>query len=94
MPCAVAGPHRLADADLGDGLDVLAGREVADAQLEPLRPVVVDQRREQLSVGADLERAEPEIFLALGLDRLVEDDLVVAAARPACDTRCDTARPA
>ena len=56
--------------------------------------VVVDQRREQLAVGADLERAEPEIILALGLDRLVEDDLVIAAAEPACDTRCGTARPA
>ncbi len=79
---------------VGDGLDVLAGRKVADAQLEPLRPVVVDQRREQLAVGADLERAEPEIFLALGLGRLVEDDLVRAARRQACGTRSDIARPA
>ena len=91
---AVAGPHRLADPDLGDRLDVLAGGEVADAELEPLRAVVVGQRRQQLAVRADLERAEAEIFLAFGLDRLVEDDLVVAAARPACGTRCGTARPA
>ena len=75
MPAAVAGPHRLADADLGDGLDVLAGGEVADAQLEALRAVVIGQGREQLAVGADLERAEAEIVLALGLGRLVEDQL-------------------
>src|SRR5207248_7382414 len=43
---AVAGPYRLADADFGDGLDVLARRDIADTQLEALRPVVVDQRRE------------------------------------------------
>ena len=61
-PGAVAGPHRLADADLGDRLDVLAGREVADPQLEPLRPVIVRQRREQLAVRADLERTEAEII--------------------------------
>ena len=64
---------------VGDGLDVLAGGEIADRQLEPLRPVVVDQGREQAAVGADRERAEAEIFLALGLGILVEDQLVVAA---------------
>ena len=45
-------------------------------QLEPLRPVIVDQSRGEAAVGADLERAQAEIFLALGLGRLVEDQLV------------------
>ena len=65
-----------ADADLGHRLDVAAGGEVADAQLEALRAVVVDQDRGVAAVGADLDRAEPEIFLALGLGRLVEDQLL------------------
>ena len=94
MPGAVAGPHRLADADLGDGLDVLAGRKVADAQLEPLRPVVIGERREQLAVGADLQRAEPEIIAALGFGRLVEDQLVVAAADRLAVPASDIARRA
>ena len=49
-------------------------------ELEALRAIVVDQSREQLAVGTDFERAEPEIFLSFGLDRLVEDHLVLAAA--------------
>ena len=72
----------------------LPRRKVADAQLEPLRAVIIGERREQLAVGADLERAKPEIFAALGFGRLVEQDLVVAARRPACDTRSGTAPPA
>ena len=92
-PGAVAGPDRLADADLGDRLDVFAGGEVADPQLEALRAIVVDQRGKQASVGADLERAEPEIFLALGFGRLVEDELDRRRRRRACGTRCDTCAP-
>src|SRR5205085_819457 len=34
----------------------------------------------QLSVGTDFERAEAEIILARRLNRLIEDDLVIAAA--------------
>ena len=94
QPGAVAGPHRLADPDVGDRFDHFAGRKVADSQLEALGPVVVDQGREQFAVGADLERAEPEIILALGLGRFVEDDLVARRPRPACGTRSDIARPA
>src|SRR4051812_28207495 len=33
---AVARPYRLADADIGDGLDVLARRQLTNAQLKPL----------------------------------------------------------
>ena len=91
---AVAGPHRLADADLGDRFQVLAAGEIADVELEPLRPVVVDQGRGEAAVGADLERAQAEIVLALGLGRLVEDHLVGAAVDAACDTSCDIARRA
>ncbi len=91
---AVAGPHRLADADLGDGLDVLAGREVADAQLEPLRPVIVRQRREQLAVGADLERAKPEIFACPRPRPARRTSLRRRRRRPACDTRSGIARRA
>src|SRR3954454_19980181 len=76
---AVAGPHRLSDANFGDRFDVLARRKIADAQLEALGAIVVDQRREQPPVGARLDRAQAEILLALGLDRLVEDDLILAA---------------
>src|SRR3954453_21721710 len=75
---AVAGPHRLPDADVGDRLDVLARGDLADAQLEPLRPIVVDQSREQPSVGTRRNGAQAEIFLPFSLDRLVEDDLVSA----------------
>ena len=78
---AVGGPDRLADADLGHRLDVAAGGELADAQLEALRAVVVDQHRGVAAVRADLDRAEPEILLARGLGGLVEDDLLAAAAR-------------
>src|SRR5436190_2901140 len=77
---AVARPHRLADADIGDRLDVLAGSQVANAELEPLRAIVVDQGCEQLSVRTDFKRAEAEIILARGLDGLIENDLVIAAA--------------
>jgi hypothetical protein len=76
---AVAGPNRLPDADLGDGLKLFAARKIADAQLEPLRPVIVGEGRQQLAVGADLERAKPEVFAASSLCRLVENDLVFAA---------------
>ena len=73
---AVGGPDRLADADLGHRLDVAAGGDLADAQLEALRAVVVDQDRGVAAVGADLHRAEPEILLARGRGGLVEDDLL------------------
>ena len=50
-----------------------------------------------LPVGADLERAEAEILLALGLGRLVEDDLVLAArdrlAVPGAVLRAGRERP-
>src|SRR5215203_1512674 len=76
---AVAGPNRLADSDLCNRLDVLAGRKIADPQLEPLRPVVIRERRDEFPVRAHLHCAEPEILAALRLDRLVEDHLVLAA---------------
>ena len=73
---AVGGPDRLADADLGHRLDVAAGGDLADAKLEALGAVVVDQDRGIAAVRADLDRAEPEILLALGLGGLVEDQLL------------------
>src|SRR5205814_8073627 len=78
-PGAVARPDRQAYPDLADGLDVLPRRKVADPKLEPLRPVIIGERRHEFAVRADLERAQPEIFAALGLDRLVEQHLVGAA---------------
>src|SRR6185369_3220210 len=77
---AVIRAHRLADADRGYGLDVLGRCEVADAQLEPLRAVIVRQRRQQLPVRARLQRSKAEIMIARRLGRLVEDQLVRAAA--------------
>ncbi len=60
QPPRIRGPHRAADADLGDGLDILAGRQVADLELEPFRSVVVDHRRRIAPVRADLDRAQPK----------------------------------
>ena len=77
---AVAGPHRLADADRRHGLDILPGRQIADSKLEPLRAVIIGKRGQQLPVSADLERAEPEIMIAVRLRRLVEDRLIVTTA--------------
>ena len=92
MPRAVAGPHRLADADLGDRLDVLAGREVADAQLEPLRAVIVDQGREQLAVRADLKAPSRKYSLPSASAVSSKISCVVAAAPRACGTSRDIAR--
>src|SRR4051812_22689765 len=73
-----ARPHRLADRDVGDGLDILARREVADAQREAFGAAVIDEDRGELAVRADVHRAQAEIILPLGLQRLVEDNLVLA----------------
>ena len=79
QPGAVGRPDGRPDPDNCDGLQILARSEVADPELEPFRPVVVDHRREKATVGAGLDRAEPEIFMPLGRGRLVEDELVRAA---------------
>jgi hypothetical protein len=47
---AVVRPDGGSDADLGDRLQVLSGSEITDAQGEALRPIVVDQRGEELAV--------------------------------------------
>jgi hypothetical protein len=60
---AVAGPGGLADRDVGDRFGHLAGREVADPQVEPLRAAVVDERGGEPPVGAHLEGAEADISL-------------------------------
>src|SRR3569623_2007402 len=92
-----AGPDGLADADVGNGLEVLAGRDVANPQLKTLGPIVVDERRQQLSVRADFERAQPEVILALRFRGFVEQDLVGAAphwlAPPGPILRAGSERP-
>src|SRR5205823_14345734 len=65
-------PHRNRRASLA----VPAATDVANTQPEALRAVIVGESRQEPAVGADLQRAEAEIVLALGLDRLVEDDFV------------------
>ena len=47
--------------------------------MESLRPIVIDQHRGKLPVRAHLHRAEAEIVLTLGLNRLVENHLVITA---------------
>src|SRR5207253_6582805 len=74
---AVAGPHRLPDPYRGHGLDVLPGREVANAQMEALGAGSIGQRCREASVRADFQRAEAEVILPVGLGRLVENDLIV-----------------
>src|SRR5207342_2550984 len=81
QPFGIAGPYRLADADLGHRLNVYPGRQIADLELEPLRPVIVDQRRQQPAIGADREGTEAVIFLALGFLILAVDEHFVAAGR-------------
>ena len=76
---AVGCPDDSADADLGHRLDVAAGGKVADAELEPLRAIVVDQGGGVAAVRADLQPAEPEILLALRLGGFVENRLRMAA---------------
>ena len=58
-----------------------AGGEVADAQLEPLRPVVVDQRRQQFAVRRHGDRAQAEIIQPGRGRDLVEDQFFGAAIK-------------
>src|SRR3954464_1832586 len=76
---AVRGPDWPADADVGDGFNVAAGGDVANAQLEPLRSIVVDQGGGVAPVRADLHRTEPEILLARRFGTFIENGLRFAA---------------
>jgi hypothetical protein len=58
---------------------MLAGREILNPHLEPLRAVVVDRIGEQVAPVRHRQRAEPEIFLALGESGFVEDQLIGSA---------------
>ena len=59
----------------------LAGVEVLDPQRVALVALDVDGVGEQRAVGADLERAEREELVALGLDVAVEQHLLALGRR-------------
>ena len=61
---------------------VLAGCQVADADREKLRPLVVDGIGQEFVVGAVRRRADLPIAPALGLLVAVEQDLLAAAPAP------------
>ena len=73
---AVKGP-RHAGADTGDRVvEVRPGREVADVQVVPLVPGDVDGEGEPGPVRGDVAGPQGEELVPLGLDVLVEDDLL------------------
>ena len=89
---AVARPDDGA-ARVGDGVgQVLAGRQVADADGEELGALVVDGVGEQRVVGAVRGGAELPVGLALGLLVAVEQDLPRARRRAGAGTAADTGR--
>ena len=57
-PVRAVRPDRMADRDVRDGLDILTGCEITDAQGESLGPAVVDMDGGEPSVGTHL-RARP-----------------------------------
>jgi hypothetical protein len=71
-----------------DVVEVGAAVQVADAHRVALAAVDVAGPGEQVVVGADLEHAQGEVVVALGLGVLVEQDLLrcgLARATPAVD---------
>jgi hypothetical protein len=77
-------------AGLGYLHDVVAGVEVADADGEHLAARGVREVGQTPVVRADVEAAETEVVVPLGLDVLVEQDLLVRRRRPGVDR---TAQP-
>ena len=76
---AVLGPDDARKRAGDDVLQLLAGFEVADVEVETFRTIIVIGISEQLAIGADLGSAKPEIILALGELVFIEDQLVRTA---------------
>ena len=78
---AVVGPGH-AGRDVGHRLGQEgAGRQVLDHQRERLGAAGIHRVGQQAMIGADLERAEPEVGMALGQRIQVEEDLLGGGVR-------------